>query len=68
MYSTITFTWDDVKKVLTVNDRKGSFLGLLNERKFSIVWVSKNKGGGMDTTAVYDRVVRYSGKKVAVSL
>ena len=25
IYSTITFTWDDAKKELTINDRKGSF-------------------------------------------
>jgi alpha-D-xyloside xylohydrolase len=56
-----------VKKVLTINERKGSFPAMLNERKFSIVWVSKNKGVGMDPVAVYDSVVAYSGKKVVVS-
>ena len=66
IYSTITFTWDDVKKVLTINESKGSFPGMLNERKFNIVWVSKNKCVGMGPVAVYDSVVAYSGKKVVV--
>ena len=66
IYSTITFTWDDVKKVLTINDRKGSFPGMLNDRKFNIVWVSKNKGVGMDTVVRYDKVVAYDGKEVVV--
>ena len=66
MYSTITFTWDDGKKVLTINDRKGSFPGMLNERKFSIVWVSKNKGVGMDPVGTYDKRPGYRGKKVVV--
>ena len=68
IYSTITFTWDDVKKVLTINDRKGSFPGMLNDRKFNIVWVSKNKGVGRDSVRKYDEVIAYSGKKVSVKL
>jgi len=67
-YSTITFTWDDAKKVLTVNDRKGSFPGMLTERKFNIVRVSKNNGVGMDTAQKYDKVITYNGKKVVVKL
>ena len=66
VYSTITFTWDDAKKVLTISDRKGSFPGMLNERKFNIVWVSKNKGVGMNPVDTYERVVAYRGKRVVV--
>jgi len=66
IYSTITFTWDDTKKVLTIDDRKGSFPGMLDERKFNVVWVSKNKGVGMDTVERYDKVVAYDGKNVVV--
>jgi alpha-D-xyloside xylohydrolase len=68
IYSTIPFTWDDVKKVLTIGDRKGSFPEMLDERKFSIVWVSHNNGVGMDPVKKYDAVVTYNGKKVVVSL
>jgi alpha-D-xyloside xylohydrolase len=68
IYSTITFTWDNVKKVLTINDRKGSFPGMLNERKFSIVQVSENNGVGMDPVRKYDAVVTYKGKKVVVQI
>ena len=46
VYSTITFTWNDSKKSLTINDCQGSFPGILKERKFNIVMVGKNKGGG----------------------
>jgi len=68
MYSTITFTWDDAKQVLTINDRKGSFPGMLNDRKFSIIKVSKTNGIGMKTVDTYDKVVRYDGKKIEVNL
>jgi len=68
VYSTITFAWDNSKKVLTINDRKGSFPGMLNERKFNIVLVSKNNGTGMATVEKCDKVVIYNGKKVEVKL
>ncbi|MFH1195023.1 MAG: TIM-barrel domain-containing protein [bacterium] len=68
IYSTITFTWDDAKKELTINDRKGSFTGMLNERKFNIVIVSQVNGIGMDTVDNYTKVVIYDGKEIVVGL
>ena len=68
IYSTITFSWDDSRKELTINDRKGSFPGMLNERKFSVVKVSRNNGVGMDAVKKYDKIVTYIGKKVVVKL
>ncbi len=65
-YSTITFSWDDAKKALTISDRTGSFPGMLNERDFNIVWVSRDKGVGMETVGTYERVVAYHGKEVVV--
>jgi len=67
IYSTITFNWNDAKKTLTINDRKGSFPGMLNEHKFSIAKVSTNNGVGMDTVKKYDKVVTYKGKKVVIN-
>ena len=40
VYSTITFSWNNSKKELTINDRKGEFPGMLADRKFNIVLVS----------------------------
>jgi alpha-D-xyloside xylohydrolase len=68
VYSTITFSWDDAKKELSIGDRKGLFSGVLTERKFSIVLVGKKKGTGMDALDKFDKVVGYSGKKVRVQL
>jgi len=58
-YSTITFSWNNAKKALTINDRKGTFSGMLAERKFKIVIVSSGKDGAE---------VSYKGKKVVVKL
>ncbi|HLP16988.1 MAG TPA: DUF5110 domain-containing protein, partial [Bacteroidota bacterium] len=65
-YSTITFSWNDAKRVLTISERKGSFPGMLNERKFNIVWVSAGNGVGMAPVKKYDAVVAYTGAKVEV--
>jgi alpha-D-xyloside xylohydrolase len=68
IYSTITFNWDDVKKTLTISDRKGSFPGMLDSRKFNIVMVNTNKGGGENLVEQPDKMVTYTGKKVSVKL
>ncbi|MFA5328065.1 MAG: TIM-barrel domain-containing protein [Prolixibacteraceae bacterium] len=65
-YSTITLTWNDAKKTLSIADRKGSFPGMLADRKFNIVRVANNKAAGMDKVESFDKVVSYSGKKVQV--
>jgi alpha-D-xyloside xylohydrolase len=67
-FSTITFSWDDAKKVLTINDRKGTFPGMLSERKFNIVKVATGNGTGMDEAVKYNQVVNYKGMKVVVKL
>ena len=64
IYSTIIFTWNDAKEMLTISDRKGSFPGMLTQRKFNIVRVGKNKANGMETVETFDQVVHYTGKKV----
>jgi alpha-D-xyloside xylohydrolase len=60
VYSTISFTWNDTKKSLTVNERKGSFPGMLTERKFKVVIVS-------DSQKFVKKVI-YKGTKVSVKL
>lgn len=60
IFSTITFTWNDAKKSLTINDRKGSFPGMLTTRKFNVIVVAASEKK--------DKAVTYSGKKVVVKL
>ena len=66
IFSTVTFSWNEAKKVLTIGDRKGSFPGMLTERKFNIVLVGNGKGVGIDLAKKYDKEVTYSGKKTVV--
>ncbi|MEJ2196134.1 MAG: DUF5110 domain-containing protein [Ignavibacteriaceae bacterium] len=68
IYSTITFKWDDAKKALTIDNRRGSFPGMSNEHKFNIVKVSKDNGVGMNNVKEYEKVIVYDGKKDMVYL
>jgi len=67
-YSTITFSWDDASKKLTIKDRKGSFPDMLAERKFKIVKVTKDKGIGDKPSVKYDNEVNYKGKKIEIKM
>jgi alpha-D-xyloside xylohydrolase len=68
MYSTITFSWDDSNRILTIQDREGSFPGMLQERQFNIRLVSKDHGTGMNGVDEYVKQVKYTGKKVGIKL
>lgn len=64
LYSTIKLSWDDSENTLIINDREGSFPGMLTDRKFNIVIVQPGK---VDTEE-YDKTITYKGKKVSVKL
>lgn len=66
IYSTITFSWNNAKKVLTIHDRQGSFPGMLRQRKFNIVKVTKTDGD--EVIGRIDEDVVYTGKKISVKL
>jgi len=66
IYSTITFNWNDKKRLLTIDERKGSFPGMLQSRTFNIVMVSSDRAVGENTVANPDKVISYTGKKTEV--
>ena len=68
IYATITFTWNDAQKVLTIHDRKGAFPGMLKERTFGIVMVTAETGTGINMVKKYNKLVTYKGKKITVNL
>jgi alpha-D-xyloside xylohydrolase len=65
-YSTIPFSYDDATRTLTVGERKGSFKGMLKERRFEIVWVNADRPVGVSVTARPDQVITYNGKQLSV--
>jgi alpha-D-xyloside xylohydrolase len=62
-YSSITFIWNDTKRTLTINDREGSFPGMIAERNFNIVLISKNKIVGSETERI-DKAISYRGREI----
>ncbi len=66
-YAQIQFCYDDVKKELTIGDRKGQFPGMLQKRTFTIVRVNADNAQGYDPEAT-GKVIKYKGKKVVVKL
>ncbi len=68
VYATIGFQWDDSKRQLTVADRKGEFPGMLKDRTFNVVLVTKDHGTGVEVTAKCDKVVTYTGARQVIQL
>ena len=60
-FSTIDFKWNDKSHSLTINARKGSFDGMIKNRKFRVILIKDGK-------ATNPQTVTYTGKKVSVRL
>ena len=56
-YTTITITWDDSRRQLTIGERQGAFKGMLTQRRFTIVMPDGRQ-----------QVVDYDGHTKAVTL
>jgi alpha-D-xyloside xylohydrolase len=68
VHATIAFHWDDAKHQLTIDDRKGSFPGMLPERTFDIIVVGQGHGTGVETTGNPDKVISYQGSRQVVQM
>ena len=60
-YSKIAFSYDDRMMLLSIEEREGEFPGMLEERTFNIIPVSKNGVGKIQT-------VKYNGLSMKVVL
>ena len=54
-YATITFSWNDAKRTLTIGAQNGAYDGMLHQRKFNIVLTDGNS-----------KVVEYQGQETSV--
>ena len=61
LYSMIEFDYDDDNRLLSIGERRGEFPGMLEERVFNVIPVSKDGIGKTQT-------VRYDGVSVKVAL
>lgn len=65
-FATIPMTYNEATKTLAIGERKGSFNGMLQSRKFNIVWVTKDHKKGIDSQPAAEQTVMYTGKAISV--
>ena len=64
-YSVIPITYNEASKTLTIGDREGSYDGMLRDRNFIVVPVSRNHPRPFDPDAD-GAVIKYTGRAVTV--
>ncbi|GAA4496571.1 glycoside hydrolase family 31 protein [Hymenobacter ginsengisoli] len=65
--SEITFRWDDAKRQLTIQNRQGSFPGMLARRTFRLALAGPQNGAGVAPAKVV-KAVSYASKQLVVKL
>jgi alpha-D-xyloside xylohydrolase len=65
-YSTIAIIWNDAKKTLTINDRKGSFAGMVLNRRFNIRLISSSKAANENSMTQPGKIISYNGNQMAI--
>ena len=67
-YATIDITYDDVSKTVSFGARKGQFPGMLKNRQFNIVLVTKDSPKSLNLNNPEGVMVNYNGKAVTCNL
>lgn len=64
--STIKFSYNNGSGEITIGDRNGNYDGMLKERTFNIIVVSKEKPAGFDPGNKPHIIVKYDGNKMVI--
>ncbi len=67
-YATIDISYDDATKTVTFGQRQGQFPGMLKERRFNIVLVTKDAPKPLNLVNPEGKLVEYNGKATSISL
>jgi alpha-D-xyloside xylohydrolase len=67
-FANIPLSYSEASKTLTIGERKGTFPGMLAQRTFRVVWVSKDKAAAYDPDAASASSIAYSGAAVTVKM
>ena len=67
-YATIDIAYDDASKTVTFSARKGQFPGMLKNRRFNVVLVTKDAPRALDLDTPQGKLVEYNGKPASVQL
>ena len=64
----IPIRWKEATRTLSIGKREGSFAGMLKERTFDVVLVTKGKPVGFSFEPKPDKTIRYDGAPVELKL
>ena len=67
-YATIDITYNDAKKTVSFGARKGQFNGMLKNRRFNVVLITKDHPKPLNLGNPEGKMVTYSGKAVSFQL
>ena len=67
-YATIDISYDDATKTVSFAQRKGSFPGMLKQRRFNVVLITKDAAKPLNFDSPEGQMVNYNGKAVSVKL
>ena len=67
-YATIDITYDDEAKTVSFSARKGQFPGMLKNRQFNVVFITKDAPKALNLENPDGKLVNYNGKAVSVKL
>jgi alpha-D-xyloside xylohydrolase len=64
----IPIHWDDTAKKVTIGERVGAFKGMLEERTFNVVLVSRTKAAGFSFSQAPDGTIKYRGRSEVLAV
>ena len=67
-YATIDITYDDAAKTVSFGARKGQFNGMLKNRQFNVVLISKDSAKSLNLDNPEGKLINYSGKAISINL
>ena len=67
-YSTIDIRYDDATRTLSFGDRQGQFTGMLKNRRFNVVLITKDNPQPLNLDNPEGKMVLYGGKAVSIKL
>ena len=67
-YATIDIRYDDATKTISFDQRQGKFEGMLKQRRFNVVLVTKDQPRNLNLENPEGKMVQYNGKALSVKL
>ena len=67
-HAAIRISYDDASGTVSFSERRGSFPGMLESRRFNVVLVTKESPRPLDLESPEGRMVEYAGRLVSVQL